>query len=56
MNSNTQIYALVLAGLFPFADRLSGQNVKTISHGQKVDINRSLARGKHTIIEFYADW
>ena len=56
MNSNTHHYALVLASLFPFADRLNGQDVKTISHGQRVDINRSLARGQYTIVEFYADW
>ena len=56
MNSNTQILGLVLVGLFPLANGLSGQDVKTISHGQKVNINRSLASGKHTIVEFYADW
>ena len=56
MNSNSHFYALVLASFFPFADRLSAQDVRTISHGQRVNINQSLARGKHTIVEFYADW
>ena len=56
MNSNTHSYALMLASLFPSADRLTAQDVRTISHGQKVNINRSLAWGQHTIVEFYADW
>ena len=56
MKPNTAIYALVLAGFFPFSDGLSAQDVKTISTGQRVNISKRLARNKTTIVEFYADW
>lgn len=56
MRLNTQLCAVAFVGLYPFADRLAGQEILTISHGQKVNINSSLARGKYTIVEFYADW
>jgi thioredoxin 1 len=36
------------------ADR--GQQADVISHGAAVDINQHLARGKVTIVDFYADW
>ena len=36
------------------ADR--GQQVEVISHGAQVDINRHLALGKVTLVDFYADW
>gem|GEM_PF-1241909 len=34
----------------------AGQPVKVIAHGERVDINRHLAFGRVTIIDFYADW
>ncbi len=33
-----------------------GQPVEVISHGAQVDINRHLARGNVTVVDFYADW
>ena len=33
-----------------------GQPVETISHGTAVDINKHLALGNVTIVDFYADW
>jgi thioredoxin 1 len=33
-----------------------GQQVDVISHGAQVDINRHLALGKVTVVDFYADW
>jgi thiol-disulfide isomerase/thioredoxin len=33
-----------------------GQQVEVISHGAQVDINRHLALGKVTLVDFYADW
>jgi thiol-disulfide isomerase/thioredoxin len=33
-----------------------GQQVEVISHGAHVDINRHLALGKVTVVDFYADW
>jgi thiol-disulfide isomerase/thioredoxin len=37
-----------------FAGR--GQPVEVISHGAQVDINRHLALGNVTVVDFYADW
>jgi thioredoxin 1 len=34
----------------------SGQQVKVIAHGERVDITRHLALGRVTIVDFYADW
>jgi thiol-disulfide isomerase/thioredoxin len=33
-----------------------GQPVEVISHGAQVDINKHLALGNVTIVDFYADW
>src|SRR5438309_6873295 len=33
-----------------------GQPVEVISHGAQVDINRHLALGNVTVVDFYADW
>jgi thioredoxin 1 len=33
-----------------------GQPVEVISHGAQVDINRHLAFGNVTVVDFYADW
>jgi len=33
-----------------------GQPSEVISHGEQVDINRCLALGNVTVVEFYADW
>src|SRR6266571_2317888 len=33
-----------------------GQPSEVISHGAQVDINRHLALGNVTVVEFYADW
>jgi thiol-disulfide isomerase/thioredoxin len=33
-----------------------GQQVEVISHGAQVDINKHLALGNVTIVDFYADW
>jgi thiol-disulfide isomerase/thioredoxin len=33
-----------------------GQPVEVISHGAQVDINRHLAFGSVTVVDFYADW
>ena len=33
-----------------------GDPVKVISHGAQVDLNRHLALGNVTVIDFYADW
>jgi thiol-disulfide isomerase/thioredoxin len=33
-----------------------GQPVEVISHGAQVDINRHLALGSVTVVDFYADW
>ena len=33
-----------------------GQPMEVISHGAQVDINRHLALGNVTIVDFYADW
>jgi thiol-disulfide isomerase/thioredoxin len=34
----------------------SGQQVKVITHGSRVDITKHLALGRVTIVDFYADW
>jgi thiol-disulfide isomerase/thioredoxin len=34
----------------------SGQQVKVIAHGERVDIAKHLALGRVTIVDFYADW
>jgi thiol-disulfide isomerase/thioredoxin len=34
----------------------SGQPIEVISHGAKVDINKHLALGSVTLVDFYADW
>jgi thiol-disulfide isomerase/thioredoxin len=34
----------------------SGQQVKVIAHGERVDITKHLALGRVTIVDFYADW
>jgi thioredoxin 1 len=34
----------------------SGQPVEVISHGAEVDINKHLALGNVTVVDFYADW
>jgi thioredoxin 1 len=34
----------------------TGSGIKVIAHGERVDINRHLALGRVTIIDFYADW
>lgn len=34
----------------------TGQPVKVIAHGEHVDINKHLAYGRVTIVDFYADW
>jgi thiol-disulfide isomerase/thioredoxin len=34
----------------------SGQQLEVISHGTQVDINRHLALGSVTVVDFYADW
>src|SRR5438034_9953186 len=33
-----------------------GQPVEVISHGAQVDINKHLALGSVTVVDFYADW
>src|SRR4249920_2718546 len=33
-----------------------GQPVEVISHGAQVDINKHLALGNVTVVDFYADW
>jgi len=33
-----------------------GQQVEVISHGAQVDINKHLALGNVTVVDFYADW
>jgi thiol-disulfide isomerase/thioredoxin len=33
-----------------------GQQLEAISHGAQVDINRHLALGSVTVVDFYADW
>jgi thiol-disulfide isomerase/thioredoxin len=33
-----------------------GQPIEVISHGAKVDINKHLALGSVTLVDFYADW
>ena len=33
-----------------------GQQVEVISHGASVDINKHLALGSVTVVDFYADW
>jgi thioredoxin 1 len=38
----------------PIAGR--GQPSEVISHGEQVDINKCLALGNVTVVEFYADW
>ncbi len=40
----------------PWANRGAGADVKTISHGEEVDIEGHLADGKYTIIDFGASW
>ena len=34
----------------------SAQDIRTISHGEQIDITASLVPGKLTVIDFYADW
>lgn len=34
----------------------SAQDIRTISHGEQVDITASLVPGRLTVIDFYADW
>ena len=34
----------------------AAQDIKTISHGEQIDITGSLVPGKLTVIDFYADW
>ncbi len=38
------------------AAALRGQPVEVISHGAQVDINKHLALGSVTVVDFYADW
>src|SRR5437762_10120143 len=33
-----------------------GQPIEVISHGAQVDINKHLALGNVTVVDFYADW
>ncbi len=33
-----------------------GQPIEVISHGAQVDINKHLALGSVTVVDFYADW
>jgi thioredoxin 1 len=33
-----------------------GEPIEVISHGAQVDINKHLALGKVTVVDFYADW
>lgn len=33
-----------------------GLDIQTVSHGEKIRIERHLARGKYTLFDFHADW
>lgn len=38
------------------AGRPPAADIKVIAHGEEVDLADHLARGKHTVIDFYAVW
>ena len=40
----------------PYAIDSTASKIEVISHGEQVDIREHCARGKITIVDFYADW
>jgi thioredoxin 1 len=50
---------LLAAALFAFAvgrPRPAAGDVLVIAHGEEVDLERHVAPGKHTVVDFYAVW
>jgi hypothetical protein len=47
------VTTMLLAAL---AVRAEDDVVKTISHGEKIDLQKQFQPGKYTVVEFYADW
>ncbi len=53
---NHILIALIAFILSCAAGMGAAQDIQTISHGARVDITGSLAPGKLTVVDFYADW
>jgi len=42
--------------LLAFSAAAEDEIVKTISHGETVELEKHRAAGKYLVVEFYADW
>jgi thioredoxin 1 len=51
-------WIVILGALLVCVQAPAGEvkDIETVAHGQRVDIEKALAPGKVTLVDFYADW